>query len=362
MSPGPHIVQPLESVTTHVLLCPVYNVLASAWLLTTADEYTGLDEWVEQTASTLPPARADRSRLVFEGLYDATVLIEPEPVWPDFPSYLADLSARSPQSLRDRVVRRLIDLAAPIEPPDPAHLLADRAAYLDLVRAAIPGRTHALDLHARAHALLADPPAMQALIVEHLRWLWEEVLAAEWARVTPLLDQSATLYAEIDLSGLDVLEAIQSVTGRSLDHLPAGQVRAVRHLTFIPSAHVGPYLVFFSAGEYLYVAFGARHPAGLSADASELTRVELLNLLDALADDTRLRILAWIAASGEHFSQDIMARFELSQSAASRHLRQLSAAGFLVERRQGGASKAYHLNGDRLREMLAALEHLLLER
>jgi DNA-binding transcriptional ArsR family regulator len=110
----------------------------------------------------------------------------------------------------------------------------------------------------------------------------------------------------------------------------------------------------------LYVVFGARHPAGLSDGSVDLTRVELLGLLDALADDTRLRILEWVAGSGEQFAQGIMARFDLSQSAASRHLRQLSAAGFLVERRQGGASKAYHLNGERLREVMAALERLLL--
>ena len=360
MSPGPHIVRPLESITARVMLCPAYNVLASAWMLTTTDDYSGLDEWVERTAASLPAERAERSHLIFEGLFDAAVLIEQDPPWPDFPAYLADLATRSPQLLRDRFLHRLIAVAAPIEIPDSAHLLADRAAYLDLVRAAIPGRSHDLDLHAQAHALLNDPPAMQALIVEHLGWLWDHALADEWARVAPLLGESADLYAAVDLSGQSVLDAVRTVTGRNLDHLPTDEVRAVEHLTFIPSAHVGPYLVFFSGQGMLYVVFGARHPAGLSSGSADLTRVELLGLLDALADDTRLRILEWVARSGEQFAQDIMTRFDLSQSAASRHLRQLSAAGFLVERRQGGASKAYHLNGERLREVTAALEVLLL--
>jgi len=360
MSPGPHIVRPLESITTRVMLCPAYNALASAWLLTTIEDFTGLDAWVDRTAASLPADRVDRIRLIFEGLYDAAVLIEPDPVWPDFPTYLADLAAHSPHLLRDRVIRRLITVAAPIDPPDPAHLLANRADYLDLVRAAIPGHTHTLDLYAEAHALLNDPPAMQALIVEQLRWLWENILTDEWARVAPLLGESTDLYAAVDLSGQSVLDAVKTVTGRSLDHLPTSEVHAIESLTFIPSAHVGPYLVFFSGRGMLYVVFGARHPAGLSDGSVDLTRVELLGLLDALADDTRLRILEWVAGSGEQFAQDIMARFDLSQSAASRHLRQLSAAGFLVERRQGGASKAYHLNGERLREVMAALERLLL--
>jgi predicted ArsR family transcriptional regulator len=61
-----------------------------------------------------------------------------------------------------------------------------------------------------------------------------------------------------------------------------------------------------------------------------------------------------IADSGELRSQDIMAELDLSQSAASRHLQQLSATGFLSERRCEGA-KCYSLAEDRLRDTFQAV-------
>ena len=48
----------------------------------------------------------------------------------------------------------------------------------------------------------------------------------------------------------------------------------------------------------------------------------------------------------------------MSQSSASRHLRQLVATGYLTERRREGA-KAYSLNPDRLEETLSYLMRFL---
>lgn len=359
MSPGPHIVRPITSLTSRVMLCPAYNALASAWTLNTVGNYSGLAKWIEETAESLSTERAGLNRLVFEGLFDAAVLIEAEPDWPDFPAYLADLESRDPHTLSDGVLHRLLSVAAPAESLSPADLLNDRALYLELVRTAVPDQGNNGDLHAEAHALLNDPPVLQAVIVEHLRWMWEHVLSNEWKRIAPLLRQSVTLYATVDLAGLGPLDAVRTITGRELERIPTQEVGAPRRLTFIPSAHVGPYLVFFAGKGNVFVIFGARQPTGLSGSSGDLTRVELLNLLDALADDTRLRILEWLTASGERSSQAIMTRFALSQSATSRHLRQLSAAGFLAERRQGGASKVYHINPDRIRETMVALGYLL---
>ena len=58
-------------------------------------------------------------------------------------------------------------------------------------------------------------------------------------------------------------------------------------------------------------------------------------------------------------SQAIMRRLKLSQSAASRHLKQLSASGFLIERRCEGA-KCYAINYDRLEATLGAVSAFLL--
>ena len=81
--------------------------------------------------------------------------------------------------------------------------------------------------------------------------------------------------------------------------------------------------------------------------------------LSALADDTRLHILKLVSEKGEQRSQDIMEHLELSQSASSRHLKQLSATGYLIERRCNGA-KCYELNAERIEDTLQALGNYLL--
>ena len=52
-------------------------------------------------------------------------------------------------------------------------------------------------------------------------------------------------------------------------------------------------------------------------------------------------------------------RLDLSQSAASRHLKQLSATGYLIERRCSGA-KCYSLNRERVQDTMRAVEAFLL--
>jgi ArsR family transcriptional regulator len=56
--------------------------------------------------------------------------------------------------------------------------------------------------------------------------------------------------------------------------------------------------------------------------------------LKALADETRLRILA-LLAGGELCVCDLMAILELPQSTVSRHLATLRHAGWVEDRRQG---------------------------
>jgi ArsR family transcriptional regulator, arsenate/arsenite/antimonite-responsive transcriptional repressor len=54
----------------------------------------------------------------------------------------------------------------------------------------------------------------------------------------------------------------------------------------------------------------------------------------ALGDETRLRILEYLAA-GERSVSDVMTRLDLGQSLASHHLRILRESGLLIDRRAG---------------------------
>jgi ArsR family transcriptional regulator, arsenate/arsenite/antimonite-responsive transcriptional repressor len=55
----------------------------------------------------------------------------------------------------------------------------------------------------------------------------------------------------------------------------------------------------------------------------------------ALADETRLRIMALLLNSGELCVCDITATLQLPQSTVSRHLSYLKNAGWVIDRREG---------------------------
>jgi ArsR family transcriptional regulator len=158
-------------------------------------------------------------------------------------------------------------------------------------------------------------------------------------------------------------EAAQLVLGEDLikekeEHFKL-MFEQVERLVFVPSAHLGPYFGKFRAGNTVWMLFGARIPKGVQVYAPDLSRAEILIRINALADDTRLRILKLVSEEGELRSQDIMNRVELSQSAVSRHLKQLSATGYLSERRCEGA-KCYTLNPNRVKDTLSAISLFLL--
>jgi len=109
------------------------------------------------------------------------------------------------------------------------------------------------------------------------------------------------------------------------------------------------------------VFFGVRQPRDVGHQNAALRRSELLVWLNALADETRLRMLEMLAREEEICAQDFITTLELSQSSASRHLRQLTASGYVTERRRDVA-KCYSLNRERVEDTVRALQQLLGER
>jgi DNA-binding transcriptional ArsR family regulator len=216
------------------------------------------------------------------------------------------------------------------------------------------------ELEAEAYTYVMDPPKLQSLVVAHLRQMWDQYLKAEWDRVRPMLEASIRAFRQLDLSNLTKLEAASLISGHNLEEdWWVEKVGQAEQIIFVPNAHVGPYLGSFMSGSAVGIIYGARLPKGAQVDFPELSRAEIIVRLSALADDARLRILKYIADQGEQRSQDIMQHLDLSQSAASRHLTQLSATGYLKERRCDGA-KCYAINPERIDETLQAITTFLL--
>jgi DNA-binding transcriptional ArsR family regulator len=343
-----------------VALEPAFNVLDSLMLLNAAPDTSGLGAWVSETAARLPAETATRNRLVLQGLYFAVL---PERSWPTFPAYVDGLAAKSPDALanhiRDALVERTADPATARVEWDA--LLASLPLYLAFLVRHFPTASIDRAIESEVHRLLNQPDELQQTVVAHLRHMWEAYAAAEWERAEPLLEAAVNVLRRLPLAGLTPLEAVRAVTGQELLGERQKIVQGASRIVFVPSLHTGPYLDPFVHGDLMWLIFGARLPDGVGRDSeatSPLLRSDVLVRLSALTDDTRLRMLSLLAHHSELCSQEIMARLRITQSATSRHLRQLSAAGFVVERRREGA-KCYSLRRERIGETFGALERLL---
>jgi DNA-binding transcriptional ArsR family regulator len=339
-----------------VSLEPVHSALYSLTLVVKADRVSGLGQWVTDTRNALTPAELEKHRLVIEGFH-YTLFSQSD--WPTFEAYLDGLERMDPVALRDRLLDAYIAMPDLREEPSrhqsAKQLLASASNYVDFLISRFGEAYIDPAIEAEAYRYVIDPRSMQALIVSHLRMMWERFLAAEWQRVQALLADSVAAFAATDLEGMSFREAIQFVTGQQLSDMKWPMpVETFSRFVFVPSAHVGPYLGRFYRGGEIVVFFGARLPEGSTIHAPDLSRNDLVVRLNALADDTRLRILRYVADHGEQRSQRIMSELELTQSTASRQLTQLWAAGFLASRNCEGA-KCYSLAEDRLRDTFQAV-------
>jgi len=335
---------------------PANNALHSLTLIAKAEFLSGLADWVVETRAALSAAELQTNALVMIGFHYA---LFPERSWPTFPAYLSRLERMDPLLLRDRMLDTYLEM--PCKTGDPTEyvtreqILSSADAYIDFLTRRFGAELVDEEMERQAYAYAMNPTAMQQLITTHLRSMWDRYLRAEWARVEPMLQDAAAAFSAVGLQHMERDQAFEFVTGQPLSSVAwEPDLDAFERILYVPSAHVGPYLGFFHQGDALGVIFGARLPEGTAVNAPDLSRNEIVVRLNALADDTRLRILRYVAERGEQRSQDIIDALDVSQSAASRHLKQLSATGFLSERRCEGA-KCYSLSEDRLRNTAVAL-------
>jgi DNA-binding transcriptional ArsR family regulator len=345
---------------------PAFNALQSLLLLTKEKAFnlSGLGDWVIQTRDGLSTEERERHNFVMIGFHFA---ILPERSWASFPAYLRHLETMEPTALRDKMLdaymrlpcnRGVKEADAEAIKVSKETILSSVDSYLDFLSERFGPEHLDVELEKQAYTYVLDPPAMQKLIVSHLDMMWDKHLAAEWERVTPMLQDAVRACKAVDFSDKSKVEAAQIITGQELSK-DCEVFEEAERLIFVPNAHMGPYTGGFKIGEVLYVTFGARLPQGAQLYAPDLSRNEILVRLSALTDDTRLQILKFISENGEQRSQEIMEHLDLSQSASSRHLKQLSATGYLIERRCNGA-KCYELNAERIEDTLQALGNFLL--
>lgn len=337
---------------------PAYNALCSLILLN--EDIRGCDKWVEETAARLSPEQLKHA----ETLVSMASLHLNGREWPSFPAWVDDLAARDPYLMRDQELDHMLKHMGDFgdtDLPDREQLVADREVFLSFMERLCQHKDEECDQAwaENTYISLQDPPARQGQMIDHLRLMWDNYLAPEWDRKLPMLQDSIAAFQSLDLSGISTTEAVRRIMRRDEPGEWGNWRDNLEEIIFIPSPHIGPYLLMIDrTATTARVVFGARIPEGATIRSAALSRSDLFMRLSALADDMRLRILELIALEGEQGAKEIMDRLDLSKSAASRHLRQLTAHGYLIMRQQD-VSKYYSLNPNRIDDTWQALRTFL---
>ncbi|HWQ13575.1 MAG TPA: DUF2087 domain-containing protein, partial [Roseiflexaceae bacterium] len=335
---------------------PALNALNSLALINRASQLPALDSWVTRTAFALAPAEARANRLLLDVLGGALIYAGD---WPDFPAYLDALAAQPPKALRDRALHHLLGAAHAGQPPAAVSqaVLADPQAFAAHVAQLAPDEPPDAALLQEAHALLREPARLREAAVAHLRTMWEQHLAAEWARAFKQLDSEVRGFMyHLRTNTATTLENLRAFAGAELVESVAAQRGPVQHIIFVPSPHTGRHVTRLYQDGTLWLFFHAPRNFAVLGRQAPIGRRELLLRLESLADETRLRILELFAERDELTAQEIQERLELTQPTTSRHLRGL--APYLVERRGEGASKRYQLSTAQFDMTYRALKQL----
>lgn len=355
-----------------ISISPVQSFISSLMILNKTDHFPGLSSDLVRIFHSLTDEERLNNRIVVHGL--VYCFVNTGYFWYTVPDYLSSLEEIDPEKFKELLFRRYADVihiknsnGKPGEIPPPAvdqeNALASEDDFLEFIRDNFEIRYADFEVEALSYRYLVDPPKLKSFIISHLKLMWEKYFAPEWKRNKTMLVESVSAFQSLDLGKLERNEALKTVTGHKAEEvwdLPwvVEWFSQVDYVMFVPSAHLGPYIVKITVDNMFYVFFGARLPEGKQSVTSDLNRSEISVRLNALADGTRLRILKLIIENGELSSQQIMNRLELSQSAASRHLKQLSATGFLKERRQTSA-KIYEINPEFVEKTVKALSGFL---
>ncbi len=361
--PLPATIEQAVRETNRVSLELVRNAIASMMLVAKDHEMPGTAAWVAETRKKMTADELFRHKLVVIGFFHA---ILPENDFASFPDYLVDLESCDPVALRDKMLATYAEICIGCDEElkaagvDWDKVLSSPEAYVQFLIERFGDNLVDTDLETKAYEYTVDPPAMRKLIVDHLRWFWNEHLAQEWAHIEHLLHECIRAFQSANLNNMSRLDLVRYVTGQDVDEEHWGKMlAAAERIVFIPNPHIGPYVTKFYFKDTLGVIFGARQPEDASVRIPELDRAEIVARMSALADDTRLRILQMISEKGEMRSQDIIDEIGMSQPSVSRYLTQLTVTGYLQERRVNGA-KAYALNRDRIEKTLIAIRKFLL--
>jgi DNA-binding transcriptional ArsR family regulator len=247
----------------------------------------------------------------------------------------------------------------------------DHAGDRDPAKLELPEARAAAERNARrlggdprlALLLFDDVEELSRRFVALVRAYWREAFEEEWGRLEPRLASTVEeAGAQIAAGGLYGLletlprrlrvDAEREEFGLDVPHEHTIEVDESRPVVLTPSFYAWPH-VHVQCDEPW--PLGLVYPAAFVArEASRpLPSSELLRVLLALGDETRLRALRLIAERPRS-TQELAPLVGISEAGLSKHLRQLAECG-LLESRRDGYYVLYSLRSDRIEPVSHAL-------
>lgn len=349
-------------------IAPVDNALGILISVAYAKGSPGCSEWLINTREKLSDDELEKLYLLtyWIGLEAMIHTVQEGNLLPGFPEYLEVLSGLEAETLRDRLLYWMVNGPSDrlfyrniVEIDDPQSILGSEEAYFAFNTHLDMGEEEK-KLTVKLYKILTDPPALKSLILDYLTHFWEVYLEDDWNRGLPALEKAVENFKKVDVAGMGHFEIMETITHRNLRGVNRPEVlQEFDTLRFIPSMYTGPYVLQTAYERELRVTFGAHLLSTPSADFGAADTTHIANQMKALADETRLEIIQMLKREGEMATQEIIDRFQLSKSAASRYMRQLFSSGVvLVRMDEDGLSKFYRLNPkfmDQMQEMLKGL-------
>jgi DNA-binding transcriptional ArsR family regulator len=236
-------------------------------------------------------------------------------------------------------------------------------AYRDRVLRTAP------DDHLRqlAEAAFADPSALRERYAAVLERYWDEAFEQEWQRILPRIEADATAGARaLVTKGLGGVVAELLPEGRwdperramvvAKDWEGSCDVQERGGLLFVPTVYGWPCVLIDLAEPWpAAIYFPLRDLR--TPEVPQASDHEVVTGFSALGDETRLQI-ARLVAEAPRSTKELAQLLSLSDSAVSRHLKILEAAG-IVSGRRDGYFVLYRLEAERLDVLGRALRATL---
>lgn len=339
---------------------PTFALISFLPVVSLPEQYPALPRWVYACCEQIgPDARQDYALLTLLVFRSFERLVTDDREVESVEHFLGSLAALDGDELQGRVVQGLARATGSKQPLD-----LDEETLRHLVaEAALPVGEERLspDVN-RAARLLTNPDELKRFLIENLRSIWLKYLQPQWERSLPIAQQQAVQVRRFFAAG-DIPEVFRAITGRSYPASMLGELEKTRRVLFCPLPFYGSYCVcaFRPEAGQVIVGYGVGlQPEVPQAVGSGDATIPggLLPILEALADETRLQILALIRDRGQGSAQQFMAELGLSQPATSRHVRLLETTGLLLVERVDGI-KWYRLNPARVSQLASVLNRFL---